>query len=586
MTKKARPFVLALLLLSFLGAPTVLAAEDSAVENMFPSRSPVDGENELYEQFNLDSYYFDDNYGFTEVFREAWNSLWGMAFVVEMAFLKLVIYISQLIMVLKIFDPLASLVSDQVQKLGSSVFGTILDGLLIIMSTWIFIQLFRRRIAQTAKEVAWAILVLAIGTSFFANLYTYMTNVHGFTQAVSGQLLLQAMETANGRAIATDEPEKAGQIQAGNKIWENYAIIPWQLATFGKAMKPGSEISPDSPDPIARDTYLLLSATEKERENLVKSWTEGDNPRYPSMTSWSGLIGRTAVTFLNGVAILIFGFFYLILSLFVFVTKMLFLITSAMAPFVFLFGVLPGAGVFAVFNWIKEWLKTGLYGIVAAFLVSMYMLLSTKMWSFVDDYGWLLGGLVPQLLLVGVLAWKPVRDRVIQFFKAPFGAPGHVIRNIPAQPFQVVQEKTGESVQRVVERTFERKRRRAAENSGVKKSGGVQRGYLQRVFGGAAVQSKASSASRSGGQSPSSAGKSGQPLRARLSKGPVRPAKAPSHAFSAFASQPAPASGRLRNRQLIAPEHDIRGRINPSARNRIRPAYRTGKVNLKGLRSR
>ena len=94
MTKKARPFVLALLLLSFLGAPTVLAAEDSAVENMFPSRSPVDGENELYEQFNLDSYYFDDNYGFTEVFREAWNSLWGMAFVVEMAFLKLVIYIS------------------------------------------------------------------------------------------------------------------------------------------------------------------------------------------------------------------------------------------------------------------------------------------------------------------------------------------------------------------------------------------------------------------------------------------------------------------------------------------------------------
>src|SRR5690606_40765863 len=50
------------------------------------------------------------------------------------------------------------------------------------------------------------------------------------------------------------------------------------------------------------------------------------------------------------------------------------------------------------------------------------------------------------------LAWKPVRDRVIQFFKAPFGAPGHVIRNIPAQPFQVVQEKTGESVQRVVER--------------------------------------------------------------------------------------------------------------------------------------
>ncbi|TMZ62573.1 hypothetical protein EMG21_29720, partial [Klebsiella pneumoniae] len=147
MTKKARPFVLALLLLSFLGAPTVLAAEDSAVENMFPSRSPVDGENELYEQFNLDSYYFDDNYGFTEVFRKAWNSLWGMAFVVEMAFLKLVIYISQLIMVLKIFDPLASLVSDQVQKLGSSVFGTILDGLLIIMSTWIFIQLFRRRIA-------------------------------------------------------------------------------------------------------------------------------------------------------------------------------------------------------------------------------------------------------------------------------------------------------------------------------------------------------------------------------------------------------------------------------------------------------
>ena len=161
---------------------------------------------------------------------------------------------------------------------------------------------------------------------------------------------------------------------------------------------------------------------------------------------------------MNGLAILIFGFFYLVLSLFVFVTKMLFLITSAMAPFVFLFGVLPGVGVFAVFNWIKEWLKTGLYGIVAAFLVSMYMLLSTKMWSFVDEYGWLLGGLVPQLLLVGVLAWKPVRDRVIQFFKAPFGAPGHVIRNIPAQPFKVVQEKTGESVQRVVDRTFEWKK--------------------------------------------------------------------------------------------------------------------------------
>ena len=183
-------------------------------------------------------------------------------------------------MVLKIFDPLASLVSDQVQKLGSSVFGTILDGLLIIMSTWIFIQLFRRRIAQTAKEVAWAILVLAIGTSFFANLYTYMTNVHGFTQAVSGQLLLQAMETANGRAIATDEPEKAGQIQAGNKIWENYAIIPRQLI-----LRKGDETRlgdlPHSPDPIARDTYLLLSATEKERENLVKSWTEVKSPATP-----------------------------------------------------------------------------------------------------------------------------------------------------------------------------------------------------------------------------------------------------------------------------------------------------------------
>lgn len=581
MARKAYPFVLALLLFSLLCVPAVSAADDSAVENMFPNRSPVDGENELYEQFSLDSYYFDDNYGFTEVFREAWNGLWGMAFVVEVAFLKLVIYISQLIMVLKIFDPLASLVSDQVQKLGGSFFSTVLDGLLIIMSTWIFIQLFRRRIAQTAKEVAWAILVLAIGTSFFANLYTYMTNVHGFTQTVSGQILLQAMETANGREIATDEPEKAGQIQAGNKIWENYAIIPWQLATFGKAMKPGSEISPNSPDQIARDSYLLLSATEEERENLVESWTEGDNPRYPSMTSWSGLIGRTAVTFLNGIAILIFGFFYLILSLFVFVTKILFLITSAMAPFVFLFGVLPGAGVFAVFNWIKEWLKTGLYGIVAAFLVSMYMLLSTKMWSFVDEYGWLLGGLVPQLLLVGVLAWKPVRDRVIQFFKAPFGAPGHVIRNIPAQPFQVVQEKTGESVQRLVERTFDRKRRRP-EGSGVKSSGGAQRGYLQRVFGGAAAQSKASSKSL-GGQRSASADK---PLRARLSKPPVRPAKAPSHSFSAFSSYQAPTSGRLRNRRLITPGSSIRGRVNLSAMSKLQPAYQTGKVNIKGLKKR
>ncbi len=118
MPGKARPFVLALLLF-LLCSPPALAAEDSAVENMFPSRSPVDGENELYEQFNLDSYYFDGNYGFTEVFREAWNSLWGMAFVVEMAFLKMVIYISQLVMVLKIFDPLASLVSDQVKNWGA-----------------------------------------------------------------------------------------------------------------------------------------------------------------------------------------------------------------------------------------------------------------------------------------------------------------------------------------------------------------------------------------------------------------------------------------------------------------------------------
>lgn len=580
MTRKARLFVLALILFSLLCTPIARAAEDSAVENMFPSRSPVDGENELYELFNLDSYFFDDNYGFTEVFREAWNGLWGMAFVVEMAFLKMVIYISQLVMVLKIFDPLASLVSDQVQKLGDSFFGTVLDGLLIIMSTWILIQLFRRRIAQTAKDVAWAVLVLAIGTSFFANLYTYMTNVHGFTQTVSGQLLLQAMETANGQAIATDEPEKAGQIQAGNKIWENYAIIPWQLATFGKAMKPGSEISPDSPDPIARDTYLLLSATEEEREKLVKSWTEGDQPRYPSMTSWSGLIGRTAVTFLNGLAILIFGFFYLILSLFVFVTKMLFLITSAMAPFVFLFAVLPGAGIFAVFNWIKEWLKTGLYGIVAAFLVSMYMLLSTKMWSFINDYGWFLGGLVPQLLLVGVLAWKPVRDRVIQFFKAPFGMPGKVIKNMPAQPFLVVQEKTGASVQRLVDRTFERKRRQPqGSGGGVKSSGGSQRGYLQRLFGGAASQAPTgNSSSARPGPKPS------QPLRARLAKAPGPSAKMPAHAFSAFSSPRAPASGRLRNRQLITPENGIRGRLNLEARNKIRPAYETGKVSIKGLK--
>ncbi|MFS8514495.1 MAG: hypothetical protein LOD87_12375, partial [Planifilum fulgidum] len=244
-------------------------------------------------------------------------------------------------------------------------------------------------------------------------------------------------------------------------------------------------------------------------------------------------------------------------------------------PFVFLFGVLPGAGVFAVFNWIKEWLKTGLYGIVAAFLVSMYMLLSTKMWSFVDEYGWLLGGLVPQLLLVGVLAWKPVRDRVIQFFKAPFGAPGHVIRNIPAQPFKVVQEKTGESVQRVVDRTFEWKKRRPEAGSGIKSSGGAQRGYLQRIFGGAASQS------------PKGAGpNASRPLRARVPKPPQAPAKAPSHAFSAFASHKAPASGRLRNRQLISPDSDIRGRVNPSARDRIRPAYRNGKVNLKGWKGR
>ena len=95
---KARPFVLALLLF-LLCSPPALAAEDSAVENMFPSRSPVDGER-TYEQFNLDSYYFEATTASPKCSGGLEQPL-GMAFVVEMAFLKMVIYISQLVMVLK-----------------------------------------------------------------------------------------------------------------------------------------------------------------------------------------------------------------------------------------------------------------------------------------------------------------------------------------------------------------------------------------------------------------------------------------------------------------------------------------------------
>ncbi|MBH8608737.1 hypothetical protein [Thermoactinomyces sp. CICC 10521] len=471
------------LLLIFLLVVPGSAHAAGAIENMLPDHSPINENgsitDELYEKFDVDNYTFDGNYDVTSIFNKTQNFVLSNIYVAEIFLLKVGIYIFQWASQAPFFDYLASWTSGAVKWMGGNIFITVLKSISILVSLWILVEIFRKRYADSAKSLLTSLVFLALSMVLFNNMNSALHFVNNFSNHISAQIL------------AIVEPSKQGDVnkevvvKSSNKIWENYAIIPWQFGEFGKSMKPGSNISADSKDKIAKDTYLILSANDNTRSDYVDKWTD-DPPRYPSMNSDSGLTGRSVVVIVTLVTDTIFVIFLITLSLFQLFYKLAFLILAFIAPLVCLFAAWPRSGVWTVINWGYNWVGAGLYGIVVSFLIAFYLGISTKLYELVPKMGWFFGGIVPQLVLVIMLVM--FRKQLIQFFRAPVRQTKRVYGQMnryfaKGEPLVSQSRQFAGTINRAFDSVEKKLRSRpAAANSGSGQSSGFSKPYLQSSF--------------------------------------------------------------------------------------------------------
>lgn len=481
-----------ILILLFLVACLVLPGTANAadtLENMLPKHSPIneDGSvtNELYEKFNVDNYVFDGDYGLTDIFDESGNEVISSFYVAGMFGLKIALYLFQWSIEAPFFDQLAAWVADAVNWMGGHIFWTILDTLSIFISLWILVEVFRRQYADSAKSLLTSLVFLALSMVLFNNMGEALHNINDFSNAASAQILAIVDQGKD-----SDDVNKEAVVKASNKIWENYAIIPWQFGEFGKSMKPGSEISETSKDPIAKDTYLILSSNDTDRSNYVKQWAEGDKPRYPTLTSDGDLSGRTVVTITTLLTNLIFVIFLVTLSLFGLFYKLAFLILAFMSPLVCLFAAWPRQGVWTVINWGRNWIGAGLYGVVVAFLLAFYLGISTKLYELVPKMGWFFGGVIPQMVLVMMLVM--FRKKLIQFFQMPVRQTRNMFNQVRRQigrgePFRSQSREFGKQINSVFDQAESKFFGREPAVAGAAASGGssgsgFSKPYLQKMM--------------------------------------------------------------------------------------------------------
>ncbi|MFD1443029.1 hypothetical protein [Thermoactinomyces vulgaris] len=378
------------------------------VENMLPDQSPVNDDgaitDELYETFDVDAYKFDGSFGIMEIFDKSVNSILGGLYVTKTFGMKIALYIFQWSFYFPLFDDLATWIGEAVEWMGGDLFRSFLSIVSVFISTWMLIELFRRRYADSFKSLGISVLFLGLSMVLFNNMGDVLKFVNDFSDEASAEIMALQQSEDNKKAV---------MVKLGNKIWENYVIIPWQFGEFGSSMKPGSPITKDSKDPIARDTYLILSADSDQRENLVKTWAD---EKYPTMTD-RGITGRGVVVIVGSVTDFLFAVFLITFSLFYLFYRLAFLVLAFMAPVVCLFAAWPRAGIWTVINWLKNWLGAGLYGVVVTLLLMFYLGISSQLYLLVPKMGWFFGGVVPQLVLIVMLVI--FRKQIIQVFTTP-----------------------------------------------------------------------------------------------------------------------------------------------------------------------
>ncbi|MFD1435210.1 hypothetical protein ACFQ5F_09895 [Kroppenstedtia eburnea] len=495
---------------------------DSALDNMLPSHSPAnDPENELYEQFDIEAYHFDGYYpGGVGLIQETLNFMFGWGMVMVALTVKMGIYLYQLGYKIPGFKTLARAVSDLVEQLGGTFFDALLHAGFTIMGVYILFELIRRRYADSMKEVGKSLLLLSLASLLFNNMYTVFTQVDDFSSKAGDEIVLgmnsvNKKEGEEGEEVST-EPGKEAMVETSNQIWRNFVIIPWQLGEFGETMKdPNAKISPKSKDPIAQQTYKMLNEKDPKKrndytealvkvdENAIVSFLKDiplvggkveelekhfknvfgtkkkkDASVYSSMTGWGGLMSRGTITFFAFIGVVIFIPLLLVLSLFVAGYSIGFLLLGGLAAFIFLYALWPKGGIWSIVNWFQQWLGAGLYKIVAVFLLSLYLLLSTKLYTIFRGWGWF-GSVVIQIALLILIIVK--HKKVFQILKRPMTQARNFTQNLNRQ--------TPKEIQNRAER-WAREKAKAAEELAMKGAGvGIRSGKAMYQGGKAYLQS-------------------------------------------------------------------------------------------------
>ena len=511
-------WLLLLFLLVFLPQP---AFAESALDNMLPDHSPAnDPENELYEQFDIEAYHFDGYYpGGVGLIQETLNFMFGWGMVMVALMVKMGIYLYQLGYKIPGFNTLAGAVSDLVEQLGDTFFDALLHAGFTIMGVYILFELVRRRYADSMKEVGKSLLLLSLASLLFNNMYTVFTQVDDFSSKAGDEIVL-GMNSVNKKEDEEEEvstePGKEAMVETSNQIWRNFVIIPWQLGEFGKTMKdPNAKIGPKSKDPIARQTYKMLNEKKpKNRSDYTEVLVKGDenaivdflkdvplvggkveqlekqfknvfgtkkkkkSPVYSSMTGWGGLMSRGTLTFFAFIGALIFIPLLLVLSLFVAGYSIGFLLLGGLAAFVFLYALWPKGGIWSIVNWFQQWLGAGLYKIVAVFLLSLYLLISTQLYSIFRGWGWF-GSIVIQIALLVILIWK--HKKVFQILKRPVTQARNFTQNLNRQTPKEIQNRA---------EMWARDKAKATEELAMKGAGvGIRSGKAMYQGGKAYLQS-------------------------------------------------------------------------------------------------
>lgn len=429
---------ISILIVSFLPR----GAEAGTLENMLPEHSPANGKHELYESWPVDAYYFDEDYGLSGWYVKYVNMGISAIFQGLALAVKLGIYLHQLFTEMPFYDDLSNLFAKFADKLSDKVFSALLQVVYVFLSLWTLLKMFSRNRAQTAKDIGYFLIVLALAGWMINHIGTVYDKAYEWVDAVK-----QEVAEAGSDADGEEETDQKASVIIGNQVWRNLVITFWQFGEFGDAMSKNAKLSPDSKDQIANNTVGILSSSDERREEIVEDWAAGENPRYEMMSSDKAFLGRVVVVFLAVPTILMFLILFVSLSAGSTFYLIAFLLLGAALPFVALLALFTGGrGKWVVVNWVKAMGGAAGYAVWVTFLLTLYLLASTDLFGLSEEYGFLIGGIVPQLILI-FLAWK-FRKKLLDLLKAPMRQTQNFVEKLKEENPQRVQDKQNEAEQR------------------------------------------------------------------------------------------------------------------------------------------